>query len=51
MSVSLLQVIEYSGYDITTKDDAIWLVSKQSEFEELIEQAQETIDQSEEGKP
>ena len=47
MSVSLLEVIEHAGYDITTKEDATWLVTKQTEFEELIEKAQETIEQSE----
>ena len=43
MSVSLLEVIESAGYDITTKDDANWLLSKQNEFEELIEQAEEVV--------
>lgn len=47
MSVSLLEVIEHGGYDITTKEDAQWLLSKQTEFEELIEQAQEVVDQEE----
>lgn len=42
MSVSLLEVIEAGGYDIfDSKDDALWLLSKQSEFDELIEQAEE----------
>ncbi len=41
MSVSLLEVIEAAGYDLTTKEDAIWLLSKQREFEELIERAEE----------
>lgn len=50
MSVSLLEVIEAGGYDISTKEDAIWLLSKQSEFEELIEQAQEVVDQDEESE-
>ena len=44
MSVSLLEVIEHGGYDITTKEDALWLLSKQSEFEQLIEQAQELVE-------
>jgi hypothetical protein len=44
MSVSLLEVIEAGGYDITTKQDAIWLLSKQNEFEELIEKAQDLVD-------
>lgn len=45
MSVSLLEVIEAGGYDITTPEDAAWLLSKQSEFEDLIEQAQEVVDE------
>lgn len=44
MSVSLLEVIEYGGYDIRNKDDAIWLLSKQQEFEELIEQAEGVVE-------
>lgn len=45
MSVSLLEVIEAGGYDVTTPEDALWLLSKQNEFEELIEQAQELVDE------
>lgn len=47
MSVSLLEVIEHGGYDITTVEDAEWLLSKQNEFENLIEQAQEVVDNAE----
>lgn len=46
MSVSLLEVIEAGGYDLTTVEDANWLLSKQSEFEELIEEAQELVDEA-----
>lgn len=48
MSVSLLEVIEHGGYDIRTPEDARWLLSKQSEFQELIEQAEEVIEAEEE---
>lgn len=48
MSVSLLEVIEHGGYDLTTKEDSIWLLSKQSEFEELVEKAQDLIESKEE---
>ena len=48
MSVSLLEVIEAGGYDLSTKEDAIWLLSKQTEFEELVEQAEELIENSDE---
>lgn len=40
MSVSLLEVIETAGYDINTYEDAEWLLSKESEFEELIGKAE-----------
>lgn len=50
MSVSLLEVIEAGGYDITAYDDANWLLSKQSEFEELIDQAQEVVDAADESE-
>ena len=45
MSISLIEVIEAGGYDLTTVEDANWLLSKRSEFEELIEEAQELIDE------
>ena len=48
MSVSLLEVIEAGGYDLSTKEDAEWLLSKQTEFEELVEQAEELIESSDE---
>ena len=44
MSVSLLEALEGSGYNFYLREDCEWLVSKQSEFEELIEKAQETIE-------
>jgi hypothetical protein len=44
MSVSIREVIEHSGYDLTTLEDARWLVSKQSEFRELVEEAEATIE-------
>ena len=45
MSVSLLEVIEAGGYDLTTEEDSIWLLSKQQEFEELVEQAEDLLDE------
>ena len=47
MSVSLLEVIEHGGYDLEIVEDANWLLSKQSEFEELIEKAQQTVEEYE----
>lgn len=48
MSVSLKEVIEASDYDLTTKEDCEWLLAKKDEFEELCNQAEETIDTIEE---
>ena len=48
MSVSLLEVIEAGGYNLDLVEDAQWLLSKQSEFAELVEQAEELIDNEEE---
>lgn len=47
MSVSLLEVIEAGGYNLATLEDANWLLSKENEFEELIEKAQELVDEAE----
>lgn len=44
MSVSLQEVIEAAGYDLSTEEDAIWLLSKQNEFNELVEQAEELVE-------
>lgn len=44
MSVSLLEVIEAAGYDLTTPSDAQWLLSKEVEFEELIKEAEQLLE-------
>ena len=44
MSVSLLEVIEAGGYDLSSREDAIWLLSQRNEFEMLIEEAEETLE-------
>jgi hypothetical protein len=46
MSVSLLEVIEAGGYDLNTYDDAIWLLATQSEYEDLIDKAEELVERS-----
>ncbi len=46
MSVSLREVIEHGGYDLTTVEDARWLVGKQSEFEQLVEEAELVIEEA-----
>ena len=45
MSVTLLEVIEAGGYDIKTKEDAIWLLATRNEYSELIEQAEELVNE------
>jgi len=47
MSVSLAEVISASGYDLATVEDATWFLSKQSEFAELVEFAENVIEESE----
>lgn len=47
MSVSLLQVIEAGGYDLSTVEDARWLVSKQAEFERLVQDAELVVEEGE----
>ena len=44
MSVSLLEVIENGGYNLNNVDDANWLLSKRSEFDELVEKAEELVE-------
>lgn len=47
MSVSLLEVIEHGGYDLSTVEDAKWLLSKRAEIEELLEKAEELVENCE----
>lgn len=44
MGVLLEEVIEAGGYDISTKEDAIWLLSTQNEYAELIEAAEDLLE-------
>lgn len=47
MSVSLHEVITAGGYDLTTVEDARWLLGKQSEFSELVEAAEAVVEEAE----
>lgn len=47
MSVSLLEVIESAGYDLNILGDCVWLLSKESDFYELMEQAKERLEEEE----
>lgn len=50
MSVSLLEVIEAGGYDLSTEDDAKWLLSQVNQFEELVVKAEGLIEKIEEAE-
>lgn len=45
--ISLLEVIEAGGFDLSTEEDAEWLLSTQSEYEDLIEKAEELLEDNE----
>lgn len=47
MSVSIREVIESGGYDLSTVEDARWLLGQESNFDDLIEQAEELIEAAE----
>ena len=48
MGILLAEVIEAGGYDLSTIEDSIWLLSKQNEFEQLIESAEKLIEDTQE---
>jgi len=48
MSVSLLDVIEYGGYNLSSLEDANWLLSKETEFESLLDAARTLVNNAEE---
>ena len=50
MSVSLLEVIEAGGYDLSTGEDAKWLLSQVNQFEELVTKAEDLIEKIEEAE-
>ena len=50
MSVSLLEVIEAGGYDLSTPEDAAGLVSQVNQFEELVENAEDMLEAIEEAE-
>ena len=43
MSVNLSEVLQGAEYDLTTVEDARWLLGTQREYSELIEAAEELI--------
>lgn len=44
MSVSIKEVLESAGYDFSTKEDCEWLLAQASELDEMLEEAEDTID-------
>ena len=50
MSVSILEVIEAGGYDLSTADDARWLLSQVNQFEELVVKAEDMLEAIEEAE-
>ena len=47
MSMSLSQVISEAGYDLSTKEDAQWLISQVNNFEDLVTKAEDLLDEDE----
>ena len=47
MSVSIREVIEAGGYDLTTVEDARWLIAQEGNWDELLEQAEELVEAAE----
>ena len=50
MSTSIAEVIAAGGYDLTTEQDARWLVSQVNQFEELVTKAEDLIEKIEEAE-
>ena len=42
--VTIKEVIESAGYDLTTIEDNQWLLSRRNEIERLLEAAEELIE-------
>ena len=48
MSVSILEVIEAGGYDLTTREDCQWLLGQVNQLEELVTKAEDRIEELDE---
>lgn len=44
MSMSITQVLSEAGYDLSKPEDANWLLGQRNTWEELVEQAEEVVD-------
>ena len=40
MGVTILQLIEEGGFDLSTPEDANWLLAQRKQFEELVDKAE-----------
>lgn len=47
MSVSLLEVIEHSDYDLNKPEDARWFLSQVSQFEDLVVKCEDMLEELE----
>lgn len=45
MSTSLREVIESAGYDLSTREGAVWVKAQEDLFDELLHDADDTIDE------
>jgi len=50
MSVTITEVIEAGGYDLTTYEDAIWLLAQRNEWDELVDKAMALSDAHDEAE-
>lgn len=45
MSVSIEEVVSSAGYDVNNPDDANWILGQKTDWEELLEQAEKTVEE------
>lgn len=50
MSVSIKEALEGAGFNFTLKEDCQWLLSQESDFEDLLDECNDTIDMMEEAE-
>lgn len=50
MSVSILEVIDHGGYDLSTEEDARWLLAQRNQWDELVDAAEELVNKIEEAE-
>ena len=48
MGVSILEVIEANGYDLTTREGCQWLLGQVNQLEELVTKAEDRIEELDE---